>query len=99
MVFLQLIGDATQRHHVEQILYSPSNQSYLMQAQIIKLDRKYRQQNTIFAGSWGKKFQLGGSLGLLFAEEFFLRHSEQSAPRPLRNPLMKCLRQRILLHC
>ena len=43
MVFLRLIGDATQRHHVEQILYSPSNQSYLMQAQIIKLDRKYRQ--------------------------------------------------------
>src|SRR5439155_23946516 len=28
-----------------------------------------------------------------------LTHSEQRTPRPLKNPLKKCFRHRILLHC
>src|SRR5262245_65089152 len=48
------------------------NQSYLMQTQIIKLDRKYRQQNTIFCRQLGKKISIGGLFRLIIRRRVFL---------------------------
>jgi hypothetical protein len=82
---LRLISDDTHCHLVAKILdrRQSQGQSYLNKRRSLSWIRKYKWQNIIFAGGWGKKNSIRGLFRVLIRRRVFLETFGTKCPSSL----------------